>query len=233
MQIFGRGFIAKNLKKIKIQKKYIIYAAGVSNSNLKEKKKYNYEISRFKKFLKKMSKNKTIIYISTFSANNKDLKNDLYVKNKIIIENLIKRNSISFIIFRLPQIIGISKNKNTLTNAIYYFISREKKFSIWKGSVRNLIDIDDLKSIIENYLKNNPPENTIINIYNPKFIKIEDLIKIFEKILNKKAKVETQVKKNKNVNIKLLNKKNNLDKGYYKDLLSKNYYKNIIKKYYS
>ena len=38
MSIFGNGFIAKNLKKIKFPKKFDIYAAGVSDSNLKGKK---------------------------------------------------------------------------------------------------------------------------------------------------------------------------------------------------
>ena len=35
MSIFGNGFIAKNLKKIKLPSRFEIYAAGVSNSNLK------------------------------------------------------------------------------------------------------------------------------------------------------------------------------------------------------
>ena len=35
MKVYGKGFIAFNLKKIKLPKKIFIYAAGISNSNSK------------------------------------------------------------------------------------------------------------------------------------------------------------------------------------------------------
>ena len=38
------------------------------------------------------------------------------MKNKIKIENLIKNEVINYNILRLPEIIGSSKNPNTLTN---------------------------------------------------------------------------------------------------------------------
>ena len=232
MKIIGKGFIAQNLKKIKTSNKYIIYAAGVSNSNLKNKKKYYYEVKRIKTFLKKKIQGKVIIYISTLSVNNKFLKNDLYVKNKLIIEDLIKNNQNSYIIFRLPQIVGKSKNKYTLTNSIYNSIRKNKKFVLWKGSVRNLLDIADLKFIIEKYINNEPLKNSIINLYNPRSIKIENLIKIFENILKKKAIIKVLSKKNKNVNYKNLNKKFNLRKKYFKNIIKSNYYEKTIEKYY-
>ena len=39
MKVYGKGFIAFNLKKIKLPKNFI-YAAGVSNSNSKNVKDY-------------------------------------------------------------------------------------------------------------------------------------------------------------------------------------------------
>ena len=58
MKIFGNGFIAKNLKKIRLPEKFFIYAAGVSNSNIKQKKVYNREINQFKKIIKKINPRK-------------------------------------------------------------------------------------------------------------------------------------------------------------------------------
>ena len=103
---------------------------------------------------------------------------------------------------------------------------------IWKGSKRNIIDIYDVTKIIESFLKTNPRKNTQINILNPKTIRIENIIKIFENILNIKAKIKILSRKNKNINLKQINKKTFLAKKYYKNLDNKNYYKNIIKKYY-
>ena len=162
----------------------------------------------------------------------KKLKNDLYVKNKLIIEKLAKKLLKRYIIIRLPQVIGHNKNKYTLTNWVFNSILKEKTLLIWKGSKRNIIDIYDIKKIIESFLNTNPRKNTQINILNPKSISIENIIKIFENILNMKAKIKILSRKNKNINLRQINKKTFLAKKYYKNLNNKNYYKNIIKKYY-
>ena len=153
MKVFGNGFLAKNLKKINIPKVFFIYAAGVSNSNLKIKKEYKREIFKFRQTLKKINKKRVFVYISSLSVENKYLKNDLYVKNKLKIENILKNQFENYIIIRLPQIIGKNKNKNTLTNSIYNSFLNNKKFIVWKDSVRNLIDVDDINKILEKYFK--------------------------------------------------------------------------------
>jgi len=95
MQIYGSGFLAKNFKKIYIPNKFFIYAAGVSNSNLKNKNEFLREIKQFKNVLKKTNPKKTFVYISTLSVENISLKKDPYVQNKIKIERIllkVKRN---------------------------------------------------------------------------------------------------------------------------------------------
>ena len=144
MKVYGKGFIAFNLKKIKLPKKIFIYAAGVSNSNSKNVKDYKREITQIKKVVKKT--NKIFVYISSLSVENKKLKNDKYIKNKLKIEKIVKKSCKKYLIIRLPQIVGNNNNKHTLTNSLYNNILKNKKLSIWKGSVRNLIDIDDIKN---------------------------------------------------------------------------------------
>ena len=70
--IIGKGFIAKNLVKINrsiTKSGYIVYAAGISNSQIRSKTQLQREINVFKKFLKTYS-NQKIIYISTADVNN-------------------------------------------------------------------------------------------------------------------------------------------------------------------
>ena len=75
MKVYGKGFIAFNLKKVKLPKKIFIYAAGISNSNSKNVKDYKREIAQIKKVVKKIN-NKIFVYISSLSVENKKLKND-------------------------------------------------------------------------------------------------------------------------------------------------------------
>ena len=201
MKVYGKGFIAFNLKKIKLPKKIFIYAAGISNSNSKNIKDYKREIAQIKKFVKKIN-NKIFFYIISLSVENKKLKNDKYIKNKIKIEKIVKKIFKKYLIIRLPQIVGINNNKHTLTNSFYNNILKNKQLIIWKGSVRNLIDIDDIKKILKKYFNSKYKPCSTINIFNPYSVDVVYLVRIFEYLLNKRAKFKLINKINKNINLK-------------------------------
>lgn len=232
MTIFGNGFIAKNLKKLNLPNKFFIYAAGVSNSNIKQNKFYLREIKQFNIIKKKINSEKIFVYISSLSVENKSLKHDKYVKNKLIIESIIKKEVKNYIIIRLPQVVGKNRNKYTITNFIYNTVKEGKKFYLWENSKRNLIDIDDVSKIIKKYLLDKPKINSVINIFNPNSITVKDLLKIFSKILSKKIIFKVLKKKNKNINLKSLKKNTFLPNKYYDNMKNNSYIKKILIKHY-
>ena len=232
MQIYGSGFLAKNLKKINIPNKFFVYAAGVSNSNLKNKKEFLREINQFKKILNKINPKKTFVYISSLSVENKSLKKDPYVQNKIKIEKILKKKFKNYLIVRLPQIVGKNSNKNTLTNAINESLLKHRTFTVWKGSKRNLIDIADIKFILKKLFNTFKENKKVINIFNQKSIDIVRLLKIFSGLLQIKISIKIIKKNNKNINLKNLKKDTLLPKDYYKRLKKRDYIEKIIRKYY-
>ena len=136
MKFIGNGFIAKNLKKIKsnLNKPYLLYCAGVSNSKSINKKEYQKEIRKIKNVISKIKKKTILVYISTTSINDKNHNKDKYVSNKIKIENLIKDKVDKYIIIRLPQIIGKTKNPNVISNFLFNKIKNRKFFNAWVNS---------------------------------------------------------------------------------------------------
>ena len=133
VSIIGSGFIAKKFKKYKKflkRNNFVVYAVGVSNSSEKNRKVFYKEFLKIKRFCK--FNKKKIIYISTYSINDKSRFGSKYVKNKIKIENLIKNEVINYNILRLPEIIGSSKNPNTLTNYFYNCIKNNITFNLYK-----------------------------------------------------------------------------------------------------
>ena len=234
MHVHGSGFIAKNLKRIKLRKlkKIVIYAAGVSNSKSKDKKKFLRERKKIQTFLNDHNKEHLFIYISTISVLDNYLKKDNYTRNKIIIENLIKKSLNNFLILRLPQIVGKSNNPHTLTNFIYRKILSEQRFKVWSNVKRNLIDIDDLIKIVKQIISTKLKPGNVINILNPNSIYVEEIVNIMGDIVKKNPKyilLEYKPKKKGNLKIQSSSKFNLNIKKYFKD---KNYFKNILKKYY-
>ena len=234
MHVHGSGFIAKNLKRIKLRKlkKIVIYAAGVSNSKSKDKKKFLRERKKIQTFLNNHNKEHLFIYISTISVLDNYLKKDNYTRNKIIIENLIKKSLNNFLILRLPQIIGKSNNPHTLTNFIYRKILSEQRFKVWSNVKRNLIDIDDLIKIVKQIISTKLKHGNVINILNPNSIYVKEIVNIMGKIVKKNPKyilLEYKPKKKGNLKIQSSSKFNLNIKKYFKD---KNYLKKILEKYY-
>tara|TARA_B100001059_G_C17707831_1_gene513773 strand:- start:380 stop:1072 length:693 start_codon:yes stop_codon:yes gene_type:complete len=221
--IIGSGFIATKFKKyLKFIKKnkVIIYAAGISNSLEINKKNLEREILKFKEFTKKNKRK--LIYISTYSVNDYSRNKKLYVKNKIKIEKIIKKDSDEYLVIRLPEIIGKNKNLHTLSNFFYNKIDNNKPFKVFKNSRRNILDIDDaIKNCIK-IIRKNKNRNKIINLLNKKFNTPMQIVTNLEKILQKKA-----IYKFSNNKINKWTLKNN-----YFFHSKKNYLIKTLKKYY-
>tara|TARA_X000000950_G_scaffold226592_1_gene273468 strand:+ start:2296 stop:2991 length:696 start_codon:yes stop_codon:yes gene_type:complete len=221
--IIGSGFIATRFKKnVKNYKRYnvAIYASGISNSLEKNKNNLKKEINKIWKFLK--SNTKQIIYISTYSVLDKSRKNKPYVKNKIKIENIIKRSAKSYLIIRLPEIIGKNKNPNTLTNFFFKKIYNNKFFFLFENTKRNILDVDDAINKSTKLIKKYYKKQKTVNLLNKTFYKPEEIVKTFEKILQKKALYKKK---------KLSKNSFNLRNSYFINS-NKNYLIKVLRKYY-
>lgn len=229
--IVGNGFIAKKFNKYKLflkKKNYYIYAAGVSNSTLRNKKQFLRDYNKIKKFIKNINKNK-LIYISTCTIFDPNRKNSNYIKNKIKIENIIKKKLNNYLIIRFPEIIGYSKNKYTLINYFYHNIRNFKKFNVYINAKRNLVNIDDAVKLTLYFLKFNSTSKEI-NIANLIYLSPLKIINILENFLKKKAIYKLNFKKLKQWKINNSINKNILIKN--KIEFNSQYLINSLKKYY-
>ncbi len=185
--IIGNGLIASAFKEtFSDSADVLIFASGVSNSQESNQKNFHREK---KLLLEAIHEKKLLIYFSTCSLNDESVKNSPYGLHKQSMESIIKLCN-RFIILRLPQVVGQSKNPSTLTNYLYKVISQNMRFSLWQYAYRNLIDIDDVKSIANVIIKNPLNIGSTINIANRLMISMPSLVKIFEVVLNKKAKYD-------------------------------------------
>ena len=232
MKIFGDGFIASHLKKLKTKKNIYIYAAGVSNSNNKKNHHYLREISTIKKIIKKIDQNITFVYISSLSVENKKIQNNKYVKNKLKIEKIVKHNFINYLIIRLPQVVGKSKNKHTLTNSIAHKIKKNKRFLLWKNAKRNILDIRDIIKILNKYFRKDLKIKKTLNIYNPRSSSVIFILRTLGIILKKEVKFKVVDRENKNIILSNIKNNTKLPKKLYKDIDNKNYVTNVLKRYY-
>ena len=221
--IIGNGQIARAFKRKKILfKNEIIFASGYANSKNQKKIEFKREIDLLQNILKK-NKKKKLFYFSTLDVLRK--KNSQYIDHKKNIEKILKKNKNAFIL-RLPQVIGISKNKHTVFNFLKINIKKTINIIVNQNFYRNFIDSNDIPLIVKK-IKNSNKALKIVNIFCNKSIKISYLVELMiaqYKLENTKFKRNftkddfyKDIRKFKKENFFVINKKN--------------YYQNLLKKY--
>lgn len=186
--VVGSGLLAKAFLEYENDDNIVVFASGVSNSKEISPDEFNREKVLLKNYLKKYGKNKHFIYFSTCSIDDTYFERSEYTKHKINMEKIIIEKAFNYNIFRLPQVLG-KNNKNQLIGFFYESIKMEKSFELFDIE-RNIIDIKDVFILVDKILKENIFKNQIINIANPKNIKVLDLVNILENIISKKAKYD-------------------------------------------
>jgi nucleoside-diphosphate-sugar epimerase len=225
--IVGDGMIASAFKVRAVNLSgFTLFASGVSDSNEVNPENFTREENALKLHLSRCN---NIIYFSTCSILDPELRESAYVLHKLAMESYICKESKNYLIFRLPQVVGFSRNKNTLVNFLFEKVSESQSINVWTKATRNLIDIDDIVSVVEYILEHKVYINDVINVANPYSVYISEIVSIFEKILNKRAFITSQ---NRGGNYKIDTSSVN---RIYADLginFNQKYTEKILKKYY-
>jgi len=183
--ILGSGLLATAFKK-KYQNdpSVCIFASGVSNSMCKDVVEFKREKALLIKTLESNQSVSSFVYFSTCSVEDPGKKNNPYVKHKLEMESIVLIHLRS-LVFRLPQVIGSGGNPNTLMNFLYQSIESGNEFELWKNSSRNIIDIDDVVSIVSVYIENATLRQEFINVANPVNYTMIEVVTSMENILKK------------------------------------------------
>ena len=184
--IIGDGLLGRCFKKNGEYNNHLIFTSGVSNS-----KETNQDFFDREKDLviKTIRENKDLIFVY-FSSVLVGINKNKYYNHKLEIEELIKKETDNYIIFRIPQVIGYDGNKNNLINKIKDSINNYETIIIYRDINRSLLDVDDLVDIV-NYCKDKTT-NTTLFISGIELVSVLELVNGIGLILNKYPITKTE-----------------------------------------
>ena len=220
--------IANRFMSYKDNDDIIIFASGVSNSKDRIEENFLREYTLLDKTIKDHP-GKALVYFSTCSVEDEDLKSAPYVVHKKSVEKFIEQNAAKYYLFRISNLAGISNNPYTLLNYFIFNILQNNTLTVWKNAYRNIIGIDDMYSIADYILRQKGWMNTTINIANPKNYSVPFIIDRIEEHLHKKA-VRNEIEKGDNYDIDIA-----LTEPVIKKLnihFNDDYLASLLKKYY-
>lgn len=226
--IIGKGLIASIfLKNNFLDDNYIIFASGVSNSQEVLPEAFDREFDLIKSLA---NTSKCFIYFSTISIFDPGLQQNQYIQHKANVERFISNHFKNYIIFRLGQVIGKTKNPKLISNFLFSHISNQTSFDLWTGAERIFMDIEDVYKLVKYFMHPNH-NKSIINLVHNKRLPVSELVKYFETILQVKP-----IFRNVPIDSKAINFKNELCMNAIKELKllcnSADYVFECLKKYY-
>lgn len=188
--IFGNGLLASAFSSSNLNfNEFVIFASGVSNSKESDPLQFSREFNLLESVIRNID-DKILIYFSTCSIYENTPKP--YTLHKLSIEEYIKKKANKFLILRLPNLVGFSRNPYQLTNYFYNKILNNSEFIVYENVQRNLIDVEDIPIITKHIIECDIYNTHLDILFNNKIYMI-DLVKIFESVLNKKANVKYEM----------------------------------------
>lgn len=187
--IIGNGQLAKTFMNSDLEHKDLcIFASGVSNSNCTDPKEFARERDLLKTTLIQYP-DKKLIYFSSCALSAPEYPKNAYYQHKQCMEDLVKVQSQDYLIFRIPQLFGELKHHNTLINFLYESILEDRDFQVYSGGYRYVIEINDVVRLVKAYIQHGYTKR-ILNLANPYRYAVEEIVKIFETLISKKARYQ-------------------------------------------
>ena len=182
--IIGNGLIASACSRhFGDNQNVIAFASGVSNSRENRSEAF---LREKQMLIEALRRPQMLLYFSTCSVEDPELRNTAYVVHKLEMEALVQ-SAADYSIFRLPQVVGKAPNPNTLTNFICQKILDGTHFQVWRHAKRNLIDVEDVALICSYLVQSSRANNRIVSIASPFDVSVTQLVSIFELVLGVKA----------------------------------------------
>ena len=180
-KIIGSGLLAKTFEQL-AGEKIIIFASGVSYSQESDESSFKRESDLLEDTLESCN-DLSIVYFSSCDIFRNQ--SSRYILHKLEMEEKIKKSGVGYYIFRLPQAVGLQHRVNaTLVNFFINSLVLGKKVFIQKYSIRYLMDVEDILSIVSYVVSRLDMGNSTYNLLPAKGLSAPEIYFHISSVLN-------------------------------------------------
>ncbi|MBR7800084.1 NAD-dependent epimerase/dehydratase family protein [Undibacterium fentianense] len=192
--IVGHGLIARSFASyLKDSADICLYAAGVSNSSTDVIVEFERERHTLLSAIAALDSQQHIIYLSTCHLVEDGAAQTPYMRHKLAMEEIVQTCP-SFLIVRLPLVVGYSNNPHTLLNYLANHIRRSYRFTGWTTARRGLIDAMDMARIVNAIVQNRWAHNCILSLAGPQIYTVPEIVSTMAEVIGRDALVDWQPK---------------------------------------
>jgi len=182
--VIGSGLLANALNEFESNDQVLIFASGVSNSRETRSSEFKRECGLLRSHLDFSG---LLVYISTCSVNDASLSETAYIRHKLQMEKWVMSRTEDSLVFRLPIVVGRSKNKNTLINFLKNKIELSENFLLHKNACRHFIGYSDLKCLLPELIRDGSFVGRTVNVLTTERVSLPDVVSTMEELLEKRG----------------------------------------------
>lgn len=185
--IIGSGLLAKAFEdRFAAHVGVCIFASGVANSQCADPAEFERERRLLQDTLVRLSPDVLFVYFGTCSVADPAAAGSPYVSHKLAMESLIADRP-RYLICRLPQVAGRTRNPYTLLNYLAAYISEGRRFALWTRATRNIIDVHDVAALVDEMIQSGVINNRVVNVASPTNHAMAEIVAPMERVLQRKA----------------------------------------------
>lgn len=200
MKIIGRGLTATALRPYQADfDDTVIFASGVSDSRTTDPAQFDREYRLLYEALQTCLKHsRRIVYFSSGGAIYGPVETprseatplfpgSLYGRHKLLCEALIRESTVSYMIVRLPNLVGGRQNKQQLIASLVHQ-ALQGKATLFAQATRDLLDVDDFARLLMQLLQTLNTSETVV-MASGQSIPVTDIFDAIQAALHTQADV--------------------------------------------
>lgn len=165
-----------------------MFASGVSDSTCSSLIEFKREERVLSKALMDFSQARLFVYFGTCGVYDPTMTETSYVKHKVAMEQIVLSQPNGLVV-RLPQVGGPGGNHRNLMHYLCESIVAGREFDLWRHAYRNVIDVDDVVSIVRCIVMKTDMIGQIVNVASSITMPVSHIVQAIERLSGKSAKV--------------------------------------------
>ena len=186
MTVIGSGLLAKSFAATTFSRNCLVLASGVSNSNEHLEAEFKREADTIETAMRAHPSSR-VIYFSTCSVLQKT--HTPYIRHKLEMESRVAAAASSFQIYRLPQVVGPTRNL-TLVSYFVESVLLRRKVAVQRHAQRNLVDVGDVSRLIHQLVERDIGVNTTQSLAAAYSVHVIHVLQAIAEILDIEAQFD-------------------------------------------
>ena len=178
-KVIGGGLLARSMSQLPFSRDCLVLASGVADSGEQRLSAFEREVDVVRTSIRAHPESRAL-YFSTCSVVQQ--RQTPYTRHKLNMESIVAAEASSFQIYRLPQVVGVTRNL-TLVSYFVDALLRRRRLTVQSLARRNLLGASDVGRLVHHLVENDVEPNTVRSLVSARSVPVLEILQAVADLL--------------------------------------------------